>query len=121
MQGGLNVLEMCQLAGVSRASYYRTWQDEKPTDEEMAVRDRLQRLALKYRYYGYRPITKLLKREGWLINHKRVLRIMREDNLLCLRRRKFRVMTTDSGHNLRVYPNLASKMELTHLDQLWIG
>src|SRR5437773_12093140 len=69
----------------------------------MAVRDRVQRLALRYRYYGYRPITRLLKREGWVVNHKRVLRLMREDNLLSLRRRKF-VITTDSAHNWQVYP-----------------
>src|SRR5678816_4762857 len=84
---------MCQLSGVSRASYYRGWETEKPGDEEMTVRDRLQQLALQYRKRGYRYITRLLKREGWQINHKRTLRLMREDNLLSLRRRKW-VKTT---------------------------
>lgn len=120
VQGGLSVLELCQLAGVSRASYYRRWQMRKPTEEQMAVRDRVQGLALRYRHYGYRPITTLLKREGWIVNHKRVLRLMREDNLLSLRRRKF-VLTTDSDHDWQVYPNLARRMHVNGLDQLWVA
>ena len=107
MQGGLTILDLCQMAGVSRASYYRRWQRRKPTEEEMAVRDRVQRLALRYRYYGYRPITKLLKREGWWVNHKRVLRLMREDNLLSLRRRKF-VITTGIWASASMYPSRSS-------------
>ena len=120
VQGGLNIAQMCQLAGVSRASYYRSEQSSDSKVEEMAVRDRLQRFALKYRYYGYRPITKLLKREGWQINHKRVLRMMREDNLLSLRRRKF-VSTTDSRHRNEVHPNLARRMKVTQIDELWVA
>lgn len=120
MQGDLTILDFCQLGGVSRASYYRRWQRRKPTEEQMVVRDRVQRLALKYRYYGYRPITKLLKREGWRVNHKRVLRLMREDNLLSLRRRKF-VITTDSGHSWQVYPNLARHLQLSGINQLWVA
>ena len=120
MQGSVDILEMCQLAGVSRASYYRRWQRRKPSEEDMAVRDRVQRLALRYRYYGYRPITRLLKREGRVVNHKRVLRLMREDNLLSLRRRKF-VITTDSAHNWHVYPNLARRMQVSGINQLWVA
>lgn len=120
MQGGLTILDFCQLAGVSRASYYRRWQRRKPSEEQMAVRDRVQRLALRYRYYGYRPITRLLKREGWVVNHKRVLRLMREDNLLSLRRRKF-VITTDSAHDWKVYPNLARRMQVSGINQLWVA
>jgi len=120
MQGSLTILDLCQLGGVSRASYYRRWRKRKPTEEEMAVRDRVQCLALKHRYYGYRPITRLLKREGWVINHKRVLRLMREDNLLSLRRRKF-VVTTDSTHSWQVYPNLARHMQINAINQLWVA
>jgi putative transposase len=120
MQGGLNIFEMCQLAGVSRASYYRGWQNQQPEEEEVALRDQLQRLALKYRYYGYRPLTKLLKREGWVVNHKRVLRIMRQDNLLSLRRKKF-VITTQSGHGWHIYPNLARWVTTTKVNQLWVA
>lgn len=120
MQGSMTILDFCQLAGVSRASYYRRWQRRKPSEEDMAVHDRVQRLALRYRYYGYRPITRLLKREGWVVNHKRVLRLMREDNLLSLRRRKF-VMTTDSAHGWQVYPNLARRMQVSGINQLWVA
>jgi transposase InsO family protein len=120
MQGSLTIFDLCQLVGVSRASYYRRWQKRKPTDEEMAVRDRLQCVALKHRHCGYRRITRLLKREGWVINHKRVLRLMREDNLLSLRRRKF-VVTTDSTHSWQVYPNLARHMQLSAINQLWVA
>jgi len=84
----------------------------------MAVRDRVQELGLKYRHYGYRPMTRLLKREGWVVNHKRVLRLMREDNLLSLRRRKF-VITSDSDHDWQVFPNLARRMQVSAIDQLW--
>src|SRR5258705_6458946 len=106
---------MCQLAAVSRASYYRAWQSEHPGEEEIALRDQLQRLALKYRYYGYRPLTRLLKRDGWIVNHKRVLRMMREDNLLSLRRKKF-VVTTESGHGWQIYPNLARWVRVTAIN-----
>ncbi len=119
MQGGLTILEACQLAAVSRASFYRRWQTRQPKEEDLAVRNRIQEFALKYRHYGYRPITRLLKREGWQVNHKRVLRLMREDNLLSLRRKKFVVPTTDSDHQWQVYPNLARKMHVSGVDQLW--
>ena len=88
-QGALGIERMCALAGVSRASYYRHWRRVAPGREEIALRDVLQRLALAHRHYGYRRLTALLRREGWAVNHKRVLRLMREDNLLCLRRRAF--------------------------------
>src|SRR5262245_47120335 len=116
MQGSLTIVDLCQLVRISRASYYRRWQKRKPTEEEIAVRDRLQRLSVKHRYCGYRRITRLLKREGWVINHKRVLRLMREDNLLSLRRRKF-VLTTESTHSWQVYPNLARHMQITAINQ----
>ena len=76
---------MCQLGGISRSGYYRHWQRSAPRQEETGLRDAIQRLAFKHRYYGYRRIGALLRREGWQANHKRVLRLLREDNLLCLR------------------------------------
>lgn len=108
---------------MSRASYYRQWQVSAPRQEETALRDLLQRLCLKKenRYYGYRRIAALLRREGWAANHKRVLRLMQEDNLLALRRKAFVPVTTDSSHGWRVVPNLARGMELTGLDQLWVA
>jgi transposase InsO family protein len=65
-------------------------------------------------------MTRELRRQGWTVNHKRMYRLMREDNLLCLRKRKF-VVTTNSQHDLPVYPNLAGRMTLTGLDQLWVA
>jgi transposase InsO family protein len=86
----------------------------------MELRDDIQRIALEFPYYGWRRVTAELRRRGWTVNHKRVRRIMREDNLLCLRRRKF-VVTTDSDHSRPVYPNLAAPLELSGINQLWIA
>jgi transposase InsO family protein len=115
----MSVSRMCQLGRVSRASLYRFEPDEDGMNEDLDLRDDIQRIALEFPCYGRPRITAELKRRGWEINHKRVGRIMREDNLLCLRRRKFVVTTTDSDHNLRVYRNWAGEMELTGIDQLW--
>ena len=92
-----------------------------PRAAETALRDELQRLALAHRHYGYRRITALLRREGWRVNHKRVLRIMREDNLLCLRKAAFVPATTDSSHRWRIYPNLARRLQPTATNQLWVA
>jgi putative transposase len=120
-QGELTVERMCKLAGVSRAGYYRHWGASAPRQEETGVRDAIQRLALAHEHYGYRRIAAQLRREGWVVNHKRVLRLMRADNLLCLRKRPFVPMTTDACHGWRVVPNLARSMELTGIDQLWVA
>jgi putative transposase len=114
----MTTLRMCGLGQVSRAGLYRFEPGIEQPDEDLDLRDDIQRIALEFPCYGRPRITAELKRRGWTVNHKRVRRIMREDNLLCLRRRKF-VVTTDSKHNLRVYPNLAGEMELTGIDQLW--
>ena len=84
-QGEIGIERMCQLVSISRSGYYRHWQRSAPRQEETGLRDAIQRLALKHRHYGYRRIGALLRREGWQANHKRVLRLLREDNLLCLR------------------------------------
>jgi transposase InsO family protein len=118
--GGLTIREMCESSRVSRASYYRSWRKQEPKQEEVALRDAIQRLALRDRHCGYRRIGRWLKRDGWVVNHKRVLRLMREDNLLSIRRRRF-VVTTDSAHPWRVYPNLARRMVLNAINQLWVA
>ena len=120
-QGALGIERMCALTGVSRASYYRHWRRVAPGREQIELRDVLQRLAIDHRHYGYRRLTALLRRDGWAVNHKRVLRLMRTDNLLCLRRRAFVPATTDSRHDWRVVPNLARGMAVTGLDQLWVA
>ena len=121
LQGGLDIARMCALAGVSRAGYYRRWAHSAPREEEAGVRDAIQRLALANTHYGYRRIAAELRREGFGVNRKRVLRLMREDNLLCLRRRPFVPATTDSRHSWRVVANLARGMVLTGPDQLWVA
>lgn len=112
---------LCQVAQVSRASFYRSWAQAEPDLEEMALRDAIQRLALAHRHYGYRRIGALLAREGWRVNGKRVLRITREDNLLCLRKKAFAPATTDARHGWRVWPNLARRMVPMAPDRLWVA
>jgi transposase InsO family protein len=111
---------MCRAAEVSRAGYYRFLQPVAEKAEAMELRDKIQQLAVEMPAYGYRRITAALRRAGWAVNHKRVLRLMRQDNLLCLRRRAF-VRTTDSDHGLRVYPNLARELKVSGLNQLWVA
>ena len=111
---------MCTLAQVSRAEFYRFPQDSPGPKPDLELRDALQRIALEFPCYGWPRMTAELKRRGWDVNHKRVYRWMRQDNLLCLRKRKF-VVTTDSDHRLPVYPNLARTLVITGLDQLWVA
>jgi putative transposase len=121
-QGDLSIERMCAAAGVSRAGYYRYWQVSAPRREETAVRDAIQRIALANKYRrGYRYITAELTRAGLQVNHKRVLRLMRQDNLLCLKKRPFVPVTTNSQHGWRVVPNRVRNIELTGLDQLWVA
>jgi len=111
---------LCQMTGVSRTGYYR-WQMPRTAEPvEMELRHELQKAALEWPAYGYRRITAELQHRGFEVNRKRVLRLMREDNLLCLRRRSF-VITTDSRHGLPVYPNLAREMTPAAINQLWVA
>lgn len=111
---------LCQMIGVSRAGFYRSRTPRTVVPVEMELRDEMQRIALEFPAYGYRRITAELRRRGFEVNHKRVLRLMREDNLLCLRRRSF-VATTDSRHGLPVYPNLAGGIAPAFVNQLWVA
>ena len=120
-QGDLTVERMCGLAGVGRAGYYRHWRRSAPRQEETAVRDLIQQVALENRFYGYRRIARELLDRGVVVNHKRVLRLMRRDNLLCLRKRPFVPVTTDSRHAWHVVPNLARGMVASDIDQLWVA
>lgn len=118
---GLTIERMVKLAQVSRASYYRFEESARRGSEpDMKRRDAMQRVALEWPSYGRRRITRELRRRGWRVNPKRIRRLMREDNLLCVRKRKF-VVTTDSNHGKKTYPNLARKMMLTDVDQLWVA
>jgi len=118
---GLTIERMVELGGVSRASFYRLGGERNGgPDPDMDLRDAIQRIALEWPSYGRPRITAELRRRGWKVNPKRVYRLMRADNLLCVRKRKF-VVTTDSNHSRKVYPNLAGEMSLTGIDQLWVA
>jgi putative transposase len=116
----MTTVRMCELGHVSRAALYRFDPKAERRDHELDLRDAIQRIALQFPCYGRPRITAELRRQGWEVNHKRVGRILREDNLLCIRRRKF-VRTTDSNHGFQIYPNLAEKMQLSGVDQLWVA
>jgi putative transposase len=121
LQGSMTIERMCELARVSRASFYRSLKEQRPAEEETEVRSTIQQIALEHRRrYGYRRICAELRRRGMQVNHKRVLRMMRKDNLLALRRRRFMV-TTNSNHKFEVYLNLARRMNLSGMDQLWVA
>ena len=110
-----------EAVGLSRVTIWRQWQRTPAIlAADIQLRSQIQAIALEMRAYGYRPITKELHRRGLIVNHKRVLRLLREDNLLCLRRRPF-VVTTNSQHKLTVYPNLARDLELSNINQLWVA
>jgi transposase InsO family protein len=121
LQGNLSVERMCQLSKVSRAGFYRDLKGSAPRLEKTEVRSMVQQIALEHRRrLGSPRMTRELANRGIVVNHKRVERIMREDNLLAIRSRKF-VTTTESGHDQPVYLNLASRMEVTGPNQLWVG
>ena len=111
---------MTALAGVSRATYYRFDPEATPAVSDTELRDAIQRIALHFPAYGRPRITAELKRQGWRVNHKPVARILREDTLLCLRKKKFH-STTDSKHGFPVYPNLTRKFVPTARNQLWVA
>jgi transposase InsO family protein len=122
-QGNSVTIErLCRQAEVSRAGYYRFWRNSAPRAHDTTVRDAIQRLALANgRHRGYRLVAFQLRQEGLVVNHKRVLRLMRQDNLLCLRKRPFVPPTTDSRHGWPVVPNRARGMQPNDLDQLWVA
>ena len=111
---------ICDTLALSRATYYRQQAQATVPDPDVELRDHLQRLALEWPPYGYRRLTAELHRQGIAANHKRVLRLLREDNLLCLRKQRF-FCTTDSRHSLTVYPNLVPELTITAIKQLWVA
>ena len=113
--------QLSEAVGLSRSTIWRHLrQPDTSNEDELELRSQIQTIALQMRSYGYRPITAELHRRGVKVNHKRVLRLLREDNLLCLRQRAF-VRTTDSRHNLTVYPNLTRALSLSNINQLWVA
>jgi len=116
----MTIVQMCDVADVNRAGWYRRSDEPTKSERDIELHDEIQRIALEMPSYGRRRITAELRRRSFKVNHKRIARIMREDNLLCLRRRRF-IATTDSRHSHPVYPNLAAKMNLTGVNQLWVA
>lgn len=121
MQGNISAERMCALAMVSRAGFYRSFHQREPNLEEMELRSAMQAIAIEHKLrYGYRRLTAELRHRGFSANHKRVVRLMRLDNLLSLRRSAF-VTTTDSDHEFEVHVNLASRMHISGINQLWLA
>lgn len=119
-QPSLSVARLCALASVSRAGYYRWYQRSLP-DPDTEIQDHIQTIVLAHHGYGYRRVTRELARSyGIILNHKKVLRLMREDNLLCLTNKGF-FTTTRSDHGLEIYPNLAADCVVSRLNQLWVA
>jgi transposase InsO family protein len=115
------VQHLCRIAQLSRAGYYRRLGPHETRREDADLRDAIQRIALEDRHCGYRRIAKTLKREGLIVNAKRVLRLMREDNLLSLRFKPFVPRTTMSRHAWPIVPNLTRELIPTGLDQIWVA
>jgi transposase InsO family protein len=117
---GFSIQEACRLTELSRAGYYRRYQKHYPLQADTELLDAIQKVALENRCYGYRRVTALLQQQGWRVNHKRVLRLMRADNLLALRKKRY-VLTTDSHHPFAIYPNLVPRLVLNGINQLWVA
>ena len=117
---GFRADHACQIAQVSRAGFYRHYAEHEPRQADVELRDLIQRVVLENRFYGYRRVTAELARRGVVVNHKRVLRLMRLDNLLAVRKQRY-VFTTDSRHTYAVYANLAARLVLTAVNQLWVA
>jgi transposase InsO family protein len=117
----LSIRRLCALLGINRAWYYRQQREDLAAAEgETRLRDAIERLVLAFPGYGYRRVAKALQREGWDINHKRVLRVMRQESLLCHLKRRF-VATTDSRHGCRTHPNLLRELVVIRRDQAWVA
>lgn len=116
----LSIRRLCDVVGAGRTWYYTRPSPEAVAARDTALRDAIERVVLEFPGYGYRRVTKTLQRDGWQVNHKRVLRVMRQESLLCQLERRF-VVTTDSGHGLRTYPNLLAAAALCGPNQAWVA
>jgi putative transposase len=117
---GFQASHACEVARVSRAGFYRQYEEHEPRQADVALRDLIQQIVLENRCYGYRRVAAELRHQGVVANRKRVLRLMRADNLLAVRKQRF-VFTTDSRHTYAVYANLAARLQLTGVNQLWVA
>ena len=116
----LSIRQLCDLLGINRAWYYARAATPTQDQRDLALRDAIERIVLEFPGYGYRRVTAELHRQEWDVNHKRVLRVMRQEALICQLRRSW-TTTTDSGHSLTVYPNLLAGLELSRPNQVWVA
>jgi transposase InsO family protein len=119
-KSGFSIVEACDAARLSRAGFYRHFDEHAPREADTELRQQIQQSCLDSRCYGSRRVVAELRKRGRLVNRKRVMRLMRADNLLCLRKRRF-VCTTDSRHTYAVYPNLTRDWKATGINQLWVA
>ena len=117
---GFTISDACRNTQLSRAGFYRHYEEHAPEQADVELRDAIHKVTLENRCYGYRRVTALLNQQDWAVNHKRVLRLMRADNLLALRKRRY-VLTTDSRHPFAIYPNYVPKLQVSGLNQLWVA
>ncbi len=117
----LSLVQLCELHGISRSWYYDQLNQAEQNVQDIVLRDQIERIILEFSGYGYRRVTHELARQGWTVNHKRVLRIMQEESLLCHLKKKFVVATTNSRHGLPIYPNVLAGMTLSAPDQAWVA
>jgi putative transposase len=119
-KSGLSIIEACQVAELSRAGFYRHFDEHAPQQADTELRELIQRICLESRCYGSRRVVGELRKRGRIVNRKKVIRLMQADNLLCLRKRRF-VCTTDSRHTYAVYPNLTRDWKPNQINQLWVA
>lgn len=117
----ISITNACSALRFSRSNFYKWKNKDKQEDLDKYLRKEIQGIALEFPFYGYRRMSKELRRRKLSVNHKKVLRIMREDNLICRRKRAFRPVTTNSDHNYNIYPNLIKNIEVTGLNQVWVS
>lgn len=116
----MSIEQLCEMLQVSRSWYYERSSHVDPAPQDIALRDEIERIILDYAGYGYRRVTRELARRGCQVNHKHVLRIMREESLLCQLKKRF-VITTNSRHGFPVYPNVLADVTLSAPDQAWVA
>lgn len=119
-QEGFSVTEACRAGGLSRAGFYRHYEEHAPAQADVELRDAIHKIAVENRFYGYRRVTAGLQQQDWAVHHKRVSRRMRADNLLALRKKRY-VLTTDSHHPFAIYPNLVPRLVVNSINQLWVA
>jgi putative transposase len=120
-QSKLPVSHLCSNETISRTTFYRLQKEQLCDTGEKYLKKIIQGVALEFPFYGYRRITKELQIKGFNVNHKKVLKIMKEENITCRRKKRFTPVTTQSNHSYRIYPNLAKDLIVTGLNQLWIA